>query len=122
MANICKQCGTEIPAGSNGCPACGFGASVKLKLVGEAGEISTAIDLQFGKTLAERVVGTDSRFMDDVQFFLKTSDDKWYLKPYPRTKNPVFINGAEVTSETEIVQGDKISLKGKAAFMDVNCI
>ena len=49
MADICSQCGTEISADSNGCPACGFGSVVKLKLVGESGELSTIIDLKFGK-------------------------------------------------------------------------
>lgn len=122
MADICRQCGTEIPLGSNGCPACGFGSSVKLKLIGSAGEISTAIDLKIGKTLASKIVGDDSRFMDDVQFFLKTRDDKWFLKPYPRIKNPIFINGTEVTGEVELTSGDRISLKEKVAFMNVSCI
>ena len=122
MADICSQCGTEIPPDSNGCPACGFGSSVKLKLVGEAGELSTAIDLQFGKALASRVVGFDSKFMDDVQFSLRTRDEKWFLKPWPRIKNPVYVNGVEISSEVELATGDKISLKGKAAFMDVNYI
>ena len=122
MADICKQCGTEIPPESNGCPACGWGASTKLKLVGEAGELSTTIALKFGKTLASKVVGEDSKFMDDIQFSLRVDDEKWYLKPYPRIKNPVFINDSEVTSEIEITTGDRISLKGKAAFIDVSCI
>ena len=122
MADICIKCGTEIPPGSNGCPACGFGSAVKLKLVGEAGELSTAIDLQFGKALASKVVGVDSKFMDDVQFSLKTRDEKWFLKPWPRVKNPVYVNGAEISSEVELNTGDKISLKGKAAFMDVSCV
>ena len=53
--NTCPNCGTEIPNGSNGCPACGYGALPKLKLVGESGELSTAIDLSFGKQFAEKV-------------------------------------------------------------------
>ena len=121
MADICSQCGTEIPTDSNGCPACGFGSVVKLKLVGESGELSTIIDLKFGKTLASKVVGSDSRFMDDIQFSLKTRDEKWFLKPWPRIKNPVYVNGVEIFSEIEIVTGDRISLKEKAAFMNVSC-
>lgn len=122
MVDICSKCGTEIPPDSNGCPACGYGATVKLKLAGSRGELSTAIDLQFGKNLAFKVVGLDSKFMDDIQFFLKTHDEKWFLKPYPRIQNPVFINGAEISSETELKPGDQISLKGKAAFMDVSYV
>jgi len=118
----CSQCGTEIPPGANGCPACGFGAATKLKLVGASGELSTAIDLQFTKAMGSRICGPDAKFMDDVQFFLKTRDEKWFIKPYPRVKNPVYLNGSEISSEVELSTGDKISLKDKAAFIDVSCI
>lgn len=122
MAVTCKQCGTEIPADSNGCPACGYGSLVKLKLIGESGELSTAIDLEFGKTLAAKVCGADAKYMDDIQFFLKIRDDSWSIKPFPRVKNPVFINDSELLEETILNTGDRISLKDKAAFIDVNCI
>lgn len=122
MAVTCKQCGTEILADSNGCPACGYGSLVKLKLIGESGELSTAIDLEFGKTLAAKVCGADAKYMDDIQFFLKIRDDSWSIKPFPRVKNPVFINGSELFEETILNTGDRISLKDKAAFIDVNCI
>lgn len=119
---ICHQCGTEIPTGSNGCPACGFGSKVKLILSGKAGELSAAVDLEFGKTLGSKVIGDDSRFMDDTQFYLKVRDEKWYIKPFPRQKNPVFINGNQVTQEIELSDGDKLSLKDKAGFIDVKYI
>lgn len=119
---VCAQCGTEIPDGANGCPACGYGSSVKLKLSGKGGELSTAVELEFGKALAAKVVGDEARFMDDVQFILKLHDDKWQIKPYPRVKNPVFLNGAQLTAESALADGDKLSLAGKAAFIDVNYI
>ena len=118
----CLQCGTEVPDGANGCPACGYGASVKLKLTGKAGELSTAVGLEFGKTLAAKVVGDEAKYMDDIQFILKLHDDKWLVKPYPRVKNTVFLNGAQLAAESELSDGDKLSLAGKAAFIDVNYI
>ena len=115
----CGRCGTEYPDTENGCPACGFGASARLILRGPAGNLSTAIDLNVGKTLGAKVIGSDSRYMDDVQFMLRYHDDKWYIKPYPRVKNPLYVNGSELACETELSDGDKLSLKGKAGFMDV---
>lgn len=116
----CERCGTEYPDSENGCPACGFGAASRLRLRGEAGEISTAVDLDFGKVLGARVVGTDSRYMDDVQFMLRFRDDKWYVKPYPRVRNPLYVNGSQAFGETELSDGDRLSLKGKAGFIDIN--
>lgn len=115
----CGRCGTEYPDAENGCPACGFGVAAKLVLRGTAGELSTTVDLDVGRTLGSRAVGPDSRYMDDVQFTLRRRDDKWYVKPYPRVKNPLYVNGSELACETELSDGDKLSLKGKAGFMDV---
>jgi len=115
----CFRCGTEYPDTGNGCPACGFGSSPKIRLKGSSGEISTAIDIDFGKALGSRVIGEDVKYMDDVQFTLRIRDDKWYVKPYPRVKNPLYINDVEVSAETELSDGDRISLKGKAGFIDV---
>lgn len=115
----CSQCGTEIPTGSNGCPACGFGSIVKLIISGKAGNMSIATDMEFGKSVAGKIVGDENRFMDDIQFFLKLRDEKWYIKPHPRQKNPIWLNGSELISESELNDGDKLSLKDKAAFMDI---
>lgn len=115
----CARCGTEYPDTENGCPACGFGAAAKLMLRGPAGELSTTVDLDVGKTLGAKIVGPDSKYMDDVQFMLRYRDDKWYVKPYPRVKNPLYVNGSALACETELSDGDKLSLKGKAGFMDV---
>lgn len=120
--NTCPQCGTEIPEGSNGCQACGWGAMVKLQLSGKAGSLTTAINLNIGKALAVKVVGDESRFMDDTQFMIKVHDERWFIKPYPRVKNPVYVNSTELTCESELNDGDKISLKGKAAFIDVKFV
>ena len=57
--------------------------------------------------------------MDDVQFMLRYRDDKWYVKPYPRVKNQLYVNGSALVSEIELSDGDKLSLKDKAGFMDV---
>ena len=115
----CAQCGTEYPDTENGCPACGFGAVIKLMLRGSAGELSTAVDLDIGKALGAKIIGPDSKYMNDVQFMLRCRDDKWYVKPYPRVKNPLYVNGSALACETELSDGDKLSLKGKAGFMDV---
>lgn len=115
----CTQCGTEYPDTENGCPACGFGAAAKLMLRGPTGELSTAVDLDVGKTLGAKIIGSDSKYMDEVQFMLRYRDDKWYVKPYPRVKNPLYVNGSALACETELSDGDKLSLKGKAGFMDV---
>lgn len=115
----CAQCGTEYPDTENGCPACGFGSAAKLMLRGQAGELSTAVDLDIGKNLGSKIVGSDCRYMDDVQFMLRFRDDKWYIKPYPRIKNSLYINGSALACEVELSDGDKLSLKNKAGFMDV---
>lgn len=116
----CPQCGTEIPEGSNGCQACGWGSKVKLQLSGKAGTLSTAIDLDIGKVLAAKICGDEAKFMDDVQFKLKVHDEQWFIKPYPRVKNPVHVNDNVLEIETALADGDRISLKGKAAFIDVH--
>ena len=115
----CTRCGTEYSDTENGCPACGFGASAKLTLRGQAGELSTTVDLDVGKALGARIIGLDSKYMDDVQFMLRYRDDKWYVKPYPRVKNQLYVNGSALVSEIELSDGDKLSLKDKAGFMDV---
>ena len=115
----CDRCGTEYPDTENGCPACGFGSAARLTLRGAAGDLSTAVNLDVGKTLGAKVVGSDSKYMDDIQFMLRYRDDKWYVKPYPRVKNQLFMNGSALACETELSDGDKLSLKGKAGFMDV---
>lgn len=115
----CARCGTEYPDTENGCPACGFSASAKLTLRGQAGELSTTVDLDVGKALGARIIGSDSKYMDDVQFMLRYRDDKWYVKPYPRVKNQLYVNGSALMSEIELSDGDKLSLKDKAGFMDV---
>lgn len=116
----CPQCGTEISDGTNGCQACGWGAKVKLQLTGKDGMLSTAIDLEVGKVLASKICGDESRFMDDIQFKLKTRDDSWFIKPWPRVHNPTYVNGQPITVEIQLNDGDRISLKDKAAFIDVN--
>lgn len=113
----CPKCGTEYGAG--GCPACGWGSAPRLVLKGAGGEISTSVDLDFGKALGARVVGPDAKYMDDVQFTLRSKDEKWYAKPYPRTRNPLYVNGEPAEGEFELADGDRLSLKGKAGFMDV---
>ena len=116
----CPQCGTELLPDSNGCPACGYGARTKIMLSGSLGMLSSTIDLEFGKTAGQKIVGDDAKYMEDLQFFLKVIDDKWLIKPYPRQKNPVFLNDSQLTAETVLNDGDKLSLKGKAAFINVN--
>ena len=118
----CPQCGTEIPDSANGCEACGWGAKAKLQLVGSAGTLSVAVDIDIGKTLGSKICGDDCRFMDDIQFRLRQVDEAWVIKPYPRVKNPVFVNGTELIEDTQLSDGDKISLKDKAAFIDVKLI
>lgn len=115
----CPQCGTELFPGSNGCPACGYGARTKIMLSGSLGMLSSTIDLEFGKTAGQKVVGEDAKYMEDLQFFLKVRDDQWLIKPHPRQKNPVFLNDSQLMAETVLNDGDKLSLKGKAAFIDV---
>ena len=122
MATICSQCGTEIPDGSNGCPACGFGALSRLKLEGSLSAITTSLDLDFTKTLGAKICGEDSKFMDEIQFLVKFRDEKWYIKPYPRVRNEVFLNGSKLETVTELNDGDKLSLKDKALFIDVKTI
>lgn len=116
----CSQCGTEIPTGSNGCPACGWGATPRITLSGVGGALSSAIGLEFGKSLASKVVGDDSRYMDDIQFFLDLRGDTWYVKPHPRLKNTVWLNGEQLAAETSLSDGDELSLKGKAGFIKVS--
>ena len=121
-SEICKSCGTKIPEGMVGCPACGAGAIPKLKLVGKDGELSSLVDLDFGRAFASKLCGDESKYFDNINFFLKRRDDKWMLKPMTRAKNKVFLNSSEVLEESEIHSGDRISLNDKAAFIDVSLV
>ena len=119
---ICKNCGTKIPSGTIGCPACGNGAIPRLKLVGKNGQLSSLVDLDFGNALASKVCGDEAKYFNNINFLLKLKNDKWTVKQYPKTKNKVFLNGSEVLEESEIHSGYKISLNNKAAFIDVSFV
>ena len=58
-----------------------LGAKLKLQLQGAASTLSTAIELTVGKVLANKICGEDAKYMDDIQFKLKTRDDCWFIKP-----------------------------------------
>lgn len=120
MATICPKCGTEIPEGERGCPACGAGSISRIVLTGAAGSMSSGIDIDFGKIHAGRICGEDSRFMDDKQFTLHKGDDAWTIITNASAKNETFLNGSPVTAETALDEGFEISLKGKAAFIKIS--
>jgi len=94
----------------------------RLKLEGQLSSIMTSLDLDFTKTIGSKICGEDSRFMDETQFFIKFRDEKWYVKPYPRVRNDVFLNGSKLETVTELNDGDRLSLKGKAMFIDVKTV
>ena len=116
----CPKCGTEIPEGTHGCPACGAEAVSRVVLTGSAGVMSSGVDLMFGRILAGRICGDESRFMDEHQFTLRKGDESWMLSPNMAVKNETFVNGVAVTGDTVLNEGDEISLKGKAAFIKVS--
>ena len=116
---ICPKCGTEIPEGTRGCPACGAGAIGRIVLTGTSGSMSNGQDLDFGRILAGRICGEDARFMDEKQFALRKGDESWMLSPNLSVKNETFVNGAPVSGDTALNDGDVISLKGKAAFITI---
>jgi hypothetical protein len=115
----CLKCGTVYADTENGCPACAYGSSIKITLKGKSGEISTSIDLDFGKVLGSKIIGDESKYLDDIQFMLRNRNDKWYLKPYPYVKNLLYVNGTSITNEIELSDGDKLSLKNKAGFINI---
>ena len=122
MPTICPKCGTEIPDGTRGCPACGAGSIARIVLTGSSGSMSSGIDLDFGRIHGRRICGDDARFMDDKQFSLHKGDENWVISPNLSVKNETFVNGAAIAGDTAINDGDEISLKGKAAFIRVSFI
>ena len=120
MATICPNCGTEIPDGETGCPACGTGSISRIVLTGAAGSMSSGVDLPFGRIHAGRICGEDARFMDEKQFTLVKGDDGWILSPNLSVKNETFVNGSPITGDTLLNEGDEVSLKGKAAFIKIS--
>ena len=117
---ICPKCGTEIPEGVKGCPACGEGSIARIVLTGSSGKISSGIDIDIGQTLASRVCGEESRFFDNRQFSLHKGDDAWTIIPNADAKNETFFNGTALTGEAKLDEGAEISLKGKAGFIRVS--
>ena len=63
----CPNCGTEIPEGTRGCPACGAGSIARIGLTGSAGSMSSGVDIVIGRIHAGRICGEDARFMDEKQ-------------------------------------------------------
>ena len=120
MERVCPKCGTMIPEGVSGCPACGDGALKRIVLTGAAGVFSSGIDIEFGQALARKTSGDESRFLECRQFDLKRVGDGWSIAPVAGVRNETFLNGASLAAESPLNEGDEISVKGKAAFMKVS--
>jgi len=116
----CPKCGTEIPEGTRGCPACGAGSIARIVLTGASGSMSSGIDIDIGRIHAGRICGDDARFMEEKQFTLRKGDESWIISPNLAVKNETFVNGAAIAGDTALNEGDEISLKGKAAFIKVS--
>ncbi len=120
MATFCTKCGTEIPEGTRGCPACGEGSIARIVLTGASGTMSSGIDLDFGRIHAGRICGEEARFVDEKQFTLRKGSESWVITPNLAVQNETFVNGTAITGDTALNEGDEISLKGKAAFIKVS--
>ena len=120
MPSSCPKCGTEIPDGVKGCPACGEGSIARIVLTGSSGKISSGIDIDIGQVLIRRVCGEEARFFDNRQFSLHKGSDAWTIVPNADAKNETFLNGAPLAGETKLDEGAEISLKGKAGFIKVS--
>ncbi len=82
--------------------------------------MSSGIDIDIGRIHAGRICGDDARFMDDKQFTLRRSDESWIISPNLAAKNKTFVNGAAITGDMALNEGDEISLKGKASFIKIS--
>ena len=121
MPTLCPKCGAEIVDAMKGCPSCGYGSKERIVLTGSAGSVRSTTHLDIDQTLARRISGDDARFVDLTrQFTLRKGDENWFLCPNPAAKNETFVNGAAVSGDLVINEGDEISLKGKAVFIKVS--
>ena len=120
MARLCPRDGSEIPAGTLPCPACGWRDTIQLTGSADSMRSKTTIDIR-QDPLTRRICGDDARFMDTTrQFTIRRGDEDWFLCPNLAIKNETFVNGTAVAGDTVLSDGDEISLKGKAAFIKVS--
>lgn len=116
----CPRCGTGNEKHIQTCHGmCGYIRYGRLILVSSTGEeIRLNLDGPVGKALLRRVVGEDSRFASEPQFYLNRCEDNtaWLIKQEARAVNDTLVNGVQVTEAgTKLTSGDEVTVgKDKA--------
>jgi hypothetical protein len=54
--------------------------------------------------------GSDSQFMESVQFILDRQEDGWFLIPHLPTRNETILNGRQQTERVRLEEGDVVGV------------
>ncbi len=118
----CPKCSHEFDESESVCPCCHWSPHTRLLLVGSVGRRSFGGRFSVGRSLLRSICGEeDARFADSAeQFVLELSEDqKWSVLP-GTGKNPTFLNGKRIVSQTMLNTSDILSIGVYRARMSVS--
>jgi len=81
---------------------------------GETGRLTCGMRTKFNRTVLN-AVSPDAKYADtEEQFVVFDSDSEWFAVPGAKTKHATCVNGKELSGETKLNNGDKISLLSRS--------
>lgn len=120
----CPQCGVDglddaawtHPIESGGCGFVRFPPGVALVSDATGKELQARLPTTFGATALKMLGDAEVKYVSGEQFKLEKRLDQggWAIVNVPWATNPLFLNGAPIRSEGEILKtGDKLAIKDK---------
>jgi hypothetical protein len=107
----CPNCGcSRYPDPAGHCPDCNYPPLRRLTLTGDAGSLSFGVRTRLGSDLLLRISSEAKYAEREEQFVVSCHNSDWYVAPRPGTKNATILNGAILTAESCLKNGDVIAL------------
>lgn len=124
MNRHCRHCGSGVEPTAIACMVCNHSLVRAVRLEGSAGSLEASISTDIGAAVLKRVIGDDARYATMTQFRIaRGPDGAWLVEHSPGAKNPTFVNGAAIPhAGHRLVDGDQISLAGKAGHVTVRLV
>lgn len=86
-----------------------------VKLTGDVGKVLIRLDMDLGRN-SLGIASSQANYAERDQFHLAQKEGKWYISPcIGEVRNLTGLNGAPVTAEQELHEGDVICLMGKTS-------
>lgn len=113
--STCPNCGcSRYPDSGGHCPDCNYPPLQRLTLTGPAGHLSFGVRTRLGSSLLLKL-SPEANFSErEEQFAVFSRQSNWFVLPRPDTKNATLLNGAILTRETSLKEGDIIALGSRS--------